>query len=72
MCFPFGFCLRFIPKTQKAEPVKVRPAKWSDSLAVVVGSGSEYLSLFLNGECSAGRNLVQGVFNEPVLEPRHG
>jgi hypothetical protein len=70
--FPFGFCLGFIPKTQKARPVKVWLGDWNGSLAVVVGSGSEFLRLVLNCECFAGRDPVQGIFNEPILELCHG
>jgi hypothetical protein len=72
VCFSFPFCLGFIPKTQKARPVKVWLGEVDDSLAVVVGSGSEFLRLFLNCERFAGRNPVQGIFNEPVLELCHG
>jgi len=70
--FPFGFRLRFIPKKQKARPVKVWLGEVDDSLAGVVGSGSEFLRLVLNSECFAARNPVQGIFNEPILELCHG
>jgi hypothetical protein len=42
MCFSFPFCLGFIPKTQKARPVKVWLGEVDDSLAVVVGQAADF------------------------------